>query len=81
MNEEMSLTLAQLQERAYSMRQDVIRMLTKAGSGHAGGALGMAEIMTALYHKVLHHDPQTHFGKIGIGSCFPMGISVLFCMP
>jgi transketolase len=33
-------------------------MLGEAGSGHPGGSLSMAEIVTALYFHVLRHDPQ-----------------------
>ena len=33
-------------------------MLLEAKSGHAGGPLGMADIFTALYFHVLHHDPK-----------------------
>lgn len=42
---------------ANSIRQDTIRALMEAGSGHSGGALGMAEVMTALYFNVAHIDP------------------------
>ncbi len=31
--------------------------LAKAGSGHSGGALGMADVFTALYFYILKHDP------------------------
>lgn len=33
-------------------------MLEKAGSGHAAGPLGMADILTALYFRILRHDPK-----------------------
>lgn len=33
-------------------------MLEKAGSGHSAGPLGMAEIFSALYFYILHHDPK-----------------------
>lgn len=32
-------------------------MVTTAQSGHPGGALGLADIFTALYFQVLQHDP------------------------
>lgn len=50
--------LLKLQLLANILRQDVIRMLIRAGSGHPGGSLGMAEILTALYFKILHHQPN-----------------------
>jgi transketolase len=51
-------TEIQLQSKANEVRQDVIKMLLKAGSGHAAGPLGMADVFTALYFSVMCHDPQ-----------------------
>ncbi len=50
--------LVQLQHKANDLREDVIRMLEKAGSGHTAGALGMADIVTALYFHILNIDPK-----------------------
>ncbi len=47
-----------LQEKANLIRQDIIRMLVEAGSGHSAGPLGMADIFTALYFNTLNHDPK-----------------------
>lgn len=52
------LSLMQLEEAANVIRQDIIRMLERAGSGHSAGPLGMADIFTALYFNILKHDPQ-----------------------
>lgn len=52
------LTLEALTERANAIRKDIIKMLEKAGSGHAAGSLGMADIFTALYFNILNHDPE-----------------------
>ena len=38
-----------LEKKANEIRKDVINMLTEAGSGHAGGSLGAADIMAVLY--------------------------------
>lgn len=43
---------------ANTIRQSVIRMLVDAGSGHTAGPLGMADVFTALYFRVLKHDPR-----------------------
>lgn len=43
---------------ANRLRQHVIKMVAKAGSGHQGGPLGMADIFTVLYFHELHHDPK-----------------------
>lgn len=40
------------------LRQDVIDMLTEAGSGHTAGSLGTAEIFSALYFEILNIDPK-----------------------
>ncbi len=47
-----------LQQMARQVRRDIIRMLATANSGHTGGSLGMADIFTALYFRVLNHDPH-----------------------
>ncbi len=48
----------ELEEIANSIRQDIIQMLVKAGSGHSAGPLGMADVFTALYFHILKHDPK-----------------------
>lgn len=52
------LNLVQLQHKANDLREDVIRMLEEAGSGHTAGALGMADILAALYFHILNIDPK-----------------------
>lgn len=47
-----------LEEKANLIRQDIIKMLVAAGSGHSAGPLGMADIFTALYFNILNHDPK-----------------------
>ena|SRR5579884_145117 len=47
-----------LELKATAIREDIIKMLLEAGSGHSAGPLGMADIFTALYFKVLKHDPE-----------------------
>jgi transketolase len=43
---------------AKKIRQDVMKMLNNAGSGHSASSLGMADIFTALYFEILKHDPK-----------------------
>lgn len=50
--------LKQLDKMANTMRQDLIEMLLKAGSGHTAGPLGLADIFTAFYFHILNHDPK-----------------------
>src|SRR3989344_9282495 len=40
---------------ANNLRQDLIRMLLEAGSGHSAGPLGMADVFAALYFNILNH--------------------------
>ena len=47
-----------LELKANQIRQSIIEMLVAAGSGHTAGPLGMADIFTLLYFKVLQHDPK-----------------------
>ena len=47
-----------LEEKANLIRQDVIKMLLTAKSGHTAGPLGMTDIFTALYFNILNHDPK-----------------------
>ena len=43
---------------AMKLRCHVITMTATAGSGHPGGSLSAADIITTLYFKILHHDPK-----------------------
>jgi transketolase len=52
------LTQKALEEKANTIREDIIRMLEHAGSGHSAGPLGLADIFTALYFVVMNHDPK-----------------------
>lgn len=50
---------ARIIQEATEMRKDVLRMITKAGSGHPGGSLSSIDILAALYlGGVLKYDPQ-----------------------
>jgi len=50
--------LKDLELKANQIRQDIIKMLVEAGSGHSAGPLGMADVFTALYFNVLRYDPK-----------------------
>jgi transketolase len=43
---------------AMTIREDIIRMLEHAGSGHSAGPLGLADIFASLYFNIMKHDPQ-----------------------
>lgn len=50
--------LKQLKLVSNTIRQDVVRMLFEAKSGHSAGSVGLADIFTALYFNVMYHDPK-----------------------
>ncbi len=52
------MTIKELEHKAQEIREDVIRSIHAAGSGHTGGSLGLADVFTALYFKILNHRPQ-----------------------
>lgn len=46
-----------LKDAAKRVRINIVKMLARAGSGHPGGSLGMADIFVALYHGgFVKHD-------------------------
>lgn len=45
-------------KKAYDIRKDVLKMLAKAGSGHMGASLGLAEVFSVLYFDFLNHRPD-----------------------
>lgn len=47
-----------LKEQARLLRIEILKMLTEAGSGHTGGSLSAADIVTALYFYKLRHKPD-----------------------
>lgn len=52
------MTIVELEIKANAIRQDIIRMLEHAGSGHSAGPLGLADIFTALYFDIMKYDPK-----------------------
>ena len=53
-----SEVLKQLKCMSMSIRRDIITMLGEAKSGHPGGSLSAAEILTYLYFKEMNIDPK-----------------------
>jgi len=55
----MKLTsIEELKHMANNIRRDIVTMVYLAGSGHPGGSLSSAEILTALYFNVMNHNPK-----------------------
>ena len=51
-------SIAELERWATVLRIDCVRMLAVAKSGHLDSSLSAADILTALYYRVLRHDPR-----------------------
>ena len=49
--------IASLKGKAKTLRIEILKMLTEAGSGHTGGSLSAADIVTALYFYKMRHNP------------------------
>ncbi|MBF8277633.1 MAG: transketolase [Candidatus Brocadiaceae bacterium] len=52
------LDVKSLGERAKVIRNHIIRMLAKSGSGHPGSSLSTVDLLVALYYNKLRHNPQ-----------------------
>ena len=48
----------ELSSIAKQIRRDIVRMVHAVNSGHPGGSLGCADFFTALYFKVMNHNPS-----------------------
>ena len=53
-----SNVLKKMAHDAQTARLQVIEMIYKAGSGHSGGSLSCAEILTVLYGAYMNVDPE-----------------------
>lgn len=52
------LDVKSLGERAKVIRNHIIRMLFKAGSGHPGSSLSTVDLLVTLFYNKLRHNPQ-----------------------
>lgn len=75
--------IKELERKAKQVRRLIIQMLAKAGSGHPGGSLSSADLITALYFAIMRHHPKDpsspeqdrfHLSK---GHCCPVLYAVL----
>lgn len=76
-------TIQELKVIANSMRQDIVKMLVEAGSGHSAGPLGLTDIFVSLYFNILKHDPdnpdwdQRDILLLSNGHCAPVQYTAL----
>jgi transketolase len=52
------LTVKELENIAASIRCDIVEMIYTANAGHLGGSLSAADIVTALYFRVMRIEPD-----------------------
>ncbi len=52
----MEYNIRHLEQKANDIRQDLIKMLVLAKSGHSAGPLGMADVFVALYLAIMNVD-------------------------
>ena len=50
--------MTDLKKTATQIRRDILRMVHGANSGHPGGSLGCTDFFTALYFKIMKHNPS-----------------------
>ncbi len=55
--------IKELEEYAKKVRQGIIKSVYNAKSGHPGGSLSIADILTVLYFNQMHVDPQNPNAK------------------
>ena len=49
-----------LEKISSQVRRDIVRMVHAVQSGHPGGSLGCTDYLTALYFKIMEHNPEFH---------------------
>jgi len=52
------LKIEELEKLAIEIREEIIKMLLEAKSGHSAGPLGAVDILIALYFNILNYDPK-----------------------
>jgi len=52
------MSVEELEKMAVIIRCDIIDMICTAAAGHPGGSLSAADVVTALYFRIMRLDPQ-----------------------
>lgn len=74
--------MANLQEKAWQIRQDVATLIRKVGSGHTGDDMSVTDILTTLYYKHTNcssenqNDPNRNRFVLGKDHC----VKALHCI-
>lgn len=51
-------TERRLAQAARRLRRSIVEMVYRARSGHIGGSLGATDLVVALFHHLMRHDPR-----------------------
>jgi transketolase len=54
-----SAKIKELEDKAKVIRRHIVEMIGRCGSGHPGGSLSAADIVTVLYFHQMRHDPKS----------------------
>jgi transketolase len=57
-DKQVKMSIEELEEMAVTIRRDIIEMIYEAQAGHPGGSLSAADLVTALYFRLMKVDPQ-----------------------
>ena len=77
------LTVKELEQKARKVREDILEEVYQAKSGHPGGSLSIADILTVLYFREMNIDPENPNGEdrdrlvLSKGHCSPALYSCL----
>jgi len=52
------MSVKELEQMAVTIRCDIIDMICTAAAGHPGGSLSAADVVTALYFRIMRIDPK-----------------------
>ena len=59
-------TSVELKRFAAQIRMETVKCLIHRGFGHIGGCLSIADVLAALYGKLMHVDPADRMLRRGI---------------
>ena len=63
------MTIEELENKAKEIRKDIVEMIYNAKSGHPGGSLSCADIMTVLFHEKMNMNEDKFV--LSKGHCAP----------
>ena len=70
----------ELKRFAGEIRMETLKAISHVPSGHLGGALSMAEVLSVLYGSSSSATPKSPSGRTATGWFFPRDTVVPVCM-